>query len=283
MKNVLTTKNPIRKNNYCREIFTDASLSGWGAVSQGERVNGWWNAEECLEHINILELKAAFYGLKCFASEYRNYEVLLRIDNTTAIAYLNKMGGIQNDELLNLSREIWKWCEDRYLWIFATYINTNENTIADRESRLKFRETEWELSAWAFQEILNTFGPFEIDLFATKANAKCAKYISWMKDPDSLTVDAFTVSWAGCNFYAFPPFAIILRVLRKIYIDKAEGVIVVPWWPTQPWFPLFKEMLISEPIKFAPADNLLLSPSREVHPLSQKLSLVAAKLSGKRS
>ena len=95
-------------------------------------------------------------------------------------------------------------------------------------------------------------------------------------------MDAFTVSWNNFYFYAFPPFAIILKVLRKICIDKAEGVIVVPWWSTQPWFPLFTKMLISNPIKLKPAENLLISPFREIHPLSATLSLVAGKLSAKR-
>jgi len=45
--------------------------------------------------INYLELLSAFFALKCFAENLRDCDVLLRIDNTTAIAYINKMGGIQ--------------------------------------------------------------------------------------------------------------------------------------------------------------------------------------------
>ena len=103
------------------------------------------------------------------------------------------------------------------------------------------------------------------------------------KDPDSISVDAFTIAWSNYYFYAFPPFSIILRVLHKIQIDKAEGVLVVPWWPTQPWFPLLMELIESTPIHFSPAHDLLISSSRESHTLSASLSLVAAKLSGRRS
>nr|KAG5688439.1 hypothetical protein BaRGS_001856 [Batillaria attramentaria] len=35
------------------------------------------------------------------------------------------------------------------------------------------------------------------------------------------------------DFYAFPPFSVIPRVLQKVRRDRAEGVIVVPRWPTQ--------------------------------------------------
>lgn len=41
-----------------------------------------------------LELLAAWFGLKCFAKELRDCDVLLRIDNTMAIAYIIKKGGV---------------------------------------------------------------------------------------------------------------------------------------------------------------------------------------------
>ena len=35
---------------------------------------------------------AALMGLKCFANQLKSRDVLLRVDNTTAIAYINKKG-----------------------------------------------------------------------------------------------------------------------------------------------------------------------------------------------
>ena len=82
-------------------------------------------------------------------------------------------------------------------------------------------------------------------------------------------------------FYAFPPFSIILRTLRKIKKEKAEGIVVVPDWPAQPWYPLFHSMLEAEPIKFKPNIDLLSSCNREPHTLWKRLTLVAGRLSGK--
>lgn len=101
------------------------------------------------------------------------------------------------------------------------------------------------------------------------------------KDPESVAVDAFTINWSSNFFYAFPPFTLLLRVLRKIQIDKAEGVVVAPLWPSQPWYPIFIALTIDEPIIFKPHENLLTCPYRNTHPLSTKLSLVASRLSGK--
>lgn len=70
-------------------------------------------------------------------------------------------------------------------------------------------------------------------------------------------------------------------MLRKIIADKAEGVVIVPDWPTQPWFPLFKKLICSPCIYFDPDVNLLTSPFRSSHKMHQTLRLVAAKLSGK--
>ena len=44
-------------------------------------------------HINCLEALAAFHAAKCFVRERKSITVLLRIDNTTAVAYVNKLGG----------------------------------------------------------------------------------------------------------------------------------------------------------------------------------------------
>ena len=83
------------------------------------------------------------------------------------------------------------------------------------------------------------FGGFEIDLFASNINTKCSPFILWFLDPEAESVDAFTRSSENDYFYAFPPFALALRTLKKIKTDKAEGVVVLPLWPSQPWFPLF--------------------------------------------
>ena len=61
------SKNPIKNTCYEIEIFTDASLTGWGSVCNGEKAHGFWNSTEAKSSINHLELLAAFFGLKIFA------------------------------------------------------------------------------------------------------------------------------------------------------------------------------------------------------------------------
>ena len=73
-------------------LTSDASREGWGATCKETRTGGMWSVEERLFHINYLELKAAFLAHHVFASQKRNAHIMLRIDNTTAIVYVNKRG-----------------------------------------------------------------------------------------------------------------------------------------------------------------------------------------------
>ncbi|KYM94552.1 hypothetical protein ALC62_14809 [Cyphomyrmex costatus] len=285
-KNVFTDyaqHNKIRSGLFIREIFSAASLTGWGAVCGKSRTHGFWSPEEKQKHINFLELLAVFHALRCFASDLRNGNILLRVDNSTALSYINRMGSIKFPTLSNLARQIWMWCADRDLFVYASYIPSAQNIEADAESRVISEESEWALNQGYFSEIEAYFGPFDVDLFATSINAKCTCFVSWLPDPLAFAVDAFSICWSGLYFYAFPPFILILRVLRKIISDKAEGVIVVPWWPAQPWFPLFNRLMINQPIRFEPDTNMLSSPFREIHPAWNRICLVAAKLSAKHS
>lgn len=263
------------------EIYSDASNIGWGACCGVSQANGFWNGKEKGHHINWLELRAAFFGLKCFATKKSHCNILLRIDNMTAIACINRMGSTRYLHLNNITKKIWDWCEARNIFIFASYINTKENVTADFLSRNKSSNSEFELNNTSFSRIIKVFGSPDIDLFASRINAKCDRYISWGPDPDSFCVDAFTIDWQGFFFYAFPPFSLIDKVLQKIKDDRATGILVVPDWPTQHWYPLFFNLLLEKPIRFSPEDNLVIFPFRNKHPLHKRLSLVAGKLSGR--
>ena len=130
--------------------------------------------------------------------------------------------------------------------MFASYIPSGENVIADELSRIKNSVTEWVLYDRAFQFINEKLGNPMYDLFANSSNTKCKNFVSWYADPRAFAVDAFTISWSKLDFYIFPPFSLILRCLVKICENKASGILVVPSWPNQPWFPFFKSIIIQK-------------------------------------
>jgi len=196
-----TAVSPIRRQPFCREIFTDASNTGWGAFYNGTTVGGPWSPTESLRHINHKELLATLYGLRNFAADLQDCSVLLRLDNTTAVTYVNKMSGIQLPHLNAVAREIWQFCETRRIWLAASYIPSAQNVEADCASRALSLDTEWVLGDRAFQKICAQFGEPEIDLFAAPENTKCQRFCSWFPAPGAEKVDAFTLHWGGIGFF----------------------------------------------------------------------------------
>lgn len=105
---------------------------------------GLFSEEEQTSHINYLEILACFFTLKTFCPSLRNCHIKAMIDNTTAISYINNMGG-RTISCNRLTRNLWLWCIERNLWITAAHIPGKLNVIADSESRKTYQDTEWKL------------------------------------------------------------------------------------------------------------------------------------------
>ena len=211
----------------------------------------------------------------------RNVHVMVRIDNTTAVAYLNHMGGCKSTMCDKMSREIWQWCISRNIWVSAAHVPGRLNTIADERSRKFNDRAEWKLNRQVFDRIVSHFGVPEIDLFASRLNAQVEKYVTWHPDPGAFAVDAFTLDWKPFAFYAFPPFCMIPKCLQKIREDKARGLLLVPNWPTQAWFPQLVSMMEGEPLFIQRQEDLLLLPVlNTTHPLNANIDLLCCRLCG---
>ena len=77
----------------CR-IQTDASEQGWGATDGNTPTGDRWSSLE-RNHINVLELKAILLALKSYFRHNCNVKhVHILTDNSTALAYINNMGGM---------------------------------------------------------------------------------------------------------------------------------------------------------------------------------------------
>jgi hypothetical protein len=269
-------------------LETDASGRGWGATDGQNNIGGQWNDIEAVKaesnEINHLELWAAFLALRAFVPDKRDIHVLIRMDNTTAVAYVNHMGGTKSHNCNEVAKEIWEWCQARHIWITAAHLPGVLNIVADHLSRNFNDQTEWQLNKQIFQRLCSRFGNPDIDLFASRLNCQLNKFIAWHPDPDAIAVDAFTVDWSTSYFYAFPPFCLLPRVLQKITFDQATGLVIVPCWPTQAWFPRLVQLLAELPVMLPKFASLVTHPvSREPHPLSAKMYLMCCRLSGRPS
>ncbi|XP_015606699.1 uncharacterized protein LOC107273237 [Cephus cinctus] len=176
-KNSLHKFNPTTTLKFKLEISSDALLRGWKAHCRGVSTQGFWDGTEKTHHTNYLELMAAFFALESFGDQEHNGKILLRMDNTTAISYVNKTGGIQYPRLNKIASEVRQWREKENLWGYVIYIPSKENVEADKVSRSFNIDTEWELADWALSRIVENFGPHEIDLFAISIKQKMQKIL----------------------------------------------------------------------------------------------------------
>ncbi|MCP3933068.1 MAG: hypothetical protein GY705_28695 [Bacteroidetes bacterium] len=226
-----------------------------------------------------MELKAAFLTLQSFARFKRDIHVKMMIDNTTAIACINKFGSVK-PLLMAQTTELYQWALDRNLYLSAAHVPGKKNVIADRESRTQNLDIEWKLKEKWFKYLTEQLGIPKIDLFASRLNKQLPIYVAWRPDPCAIAIDAFSISWSDTYGYVFPPFSLMTRVLGKVVADKAKVLLIYPDWQMQPWWARLQKLLVGVPISLPWSSLELPQVPGRVHPLKARLHLKACMVSG---
>lgn len=253
-------KHPVQVANlvYSISIKTDASEYGWGACRDDVKTGGQWAQDEIV-HINVLELKAVLFGLKSLCKDEENVNIKVFSDNSTTISCINKKGSAKKD-CNDVTRSIWLWCLERNIKILAVHIPGINNVEADKESR-KIRKSEWKLDRAIFEMVNDMFGPFDIDLFASRLSKQVDVYMSWLPDPHAFAINALHQEWNFDKMYCFPPFILIPHVIRKIREAGTVVTLIAPYWERQLWFPAIMKMLIKIPVLLPLKQNILINPT----------------------
>ena len=203
---------------------------GGGAYCEGISTRRSWINTERNWHINALELKSILLSLMTIVQDHGIHGFFkVFSDSTTAIACINKLG-ICHSELCNhIKKKIWEWAEKKGIHITTAHIPGHKNINADRESRELSYDFECMLCPKSLHKALKIlkFNP-EADMFASNINYHFHTYFSYKAHPKAKALE----------FCAFPPFSVISRTLKKIKPEKAEGILMVPYWPNQTWFPV---------------------------------------------
>ena len=263
-------------------LFTDASLLGWGAHLLDQFVSGTWTEEESREHINLLELKAVFLALQAFQHRVVGQSVALMCDNSTVVAYVNKQGGTVSRSLCSLTKQLLSWAEANTVKLRARFLPGRANVLADQLSRRgQVIGSEWSLHPEAVRQVFSRLGTPTLDLFATKLNKKLPLYCSLVPDPMAAMEDAFMHPWDHLEVYAYPPFALIRRVINRLRsASNCKMILVAPLWPHQEWFPDLLTLLVAQPLVLPQWPRLLKQPlCSTFHPGVPGLNLHAWPLS----
>ena len=254
-------------------VTTDSSTTGWGAfTTQNTEASGFWSDDEAHSHINVLEMKAIVFAFFSLFRDSSGVSILIKSDNTTAVAYVNHFGGVKSPEITDLVVQLYDFCIRRNITIKASYLAGRLNKRADALSR-RTRDHCYSLPPSLFLNLCSHFDfKPSIDLFANRNNHKVVNYYSYEPDPHALAFDAFLQKWPN-NCYAFPPISVLDRFLSYfITFSDIDALVIVPLWPSQAFFPTLLSLLIDEPL-FFPA-HLLEDCPKSLCPFSNLLACV---------
>ncbi|XP_019905069.2 uncharacterized protein LOC105026845 [Esox lucius] len=228
-------------------VFTDASLTGWGGTCQSRSVRGVWPPLE--RHINWLELDTIRRVLLHFAPALRGRDVLVWSDNRTAVAYVNRQGGVRSLPLHLLAVQIWEWAHMHLRSLRALHIPGELNVGADLLSRGGPRDDEWRLHPDIVAELWRRFGRAQVDLFASREDAHCPLWYSLRaRDRPPLGVDALAHRpWPRALLYAFPPLQCILPVMSRVRSEGLSLILIAPFRPGALWFAEAAQMAVGTP------------------------------------
>ena len=263
--------HPLHRAKHVLQILTDVSKKkkkkGWGAHLNEFTARGSWSVPESKLHINYLELKAVFLALKEFQNLCVGKIVLVATDNTTVVAYINKEGGMRSGPLCALLWRILTWCSQRQVTLKARHIPGRFKCDSRQAIQAGSDHPNRVVppSGSFFQQICNQWHLPQIDLFATRFNHKLPQFVSPVPDSLAVAVDALTLPWEDLDAYAYPPTAILGKVVEKLLDSPCKRIIMIaPGWPNMPWFGVLVTLSSQAPLSLPNLPNLLTQPFNQI-------------------
>jgi len=211
----------LLSQNSCQYHYTLLFKARENPTCSGIRIRSPWSSSELSLHINDLEYQAATLAVQTFAKEKSSISIFLQLDNSTAVAYINRRG-TASPMLSLLTKNLWLWCMKRSILFQAQYLPGTLSTIADKESRTWSGRSEWKLSPVLFQKFNYLLGPLYLDLFASRLSSQFSLLVSWKPAPLAVATDTCTHDWNTLPGKLFANFlcSLIGRVLYLLYTPK---------------------------------------------------------------
>jgi hypothetical protein len=234
-------------------LISDASEKGWGAyIEFGTR---WWHTygffypSDGLTSSNQRETAAVLRALLYFKPILlciRKHGLTIRSDNAVTVYNLQRQGA--GVALLNMTRSIFSLLQELDIRLHVMHIPGIENVLTDELSRID-SSGDYELRTDVYNHATRILRVTPtVDLFAASHNHKRPSFVAWTaaQAAGAAAQDAFALErWDRGLPYIFPPLQLLNEVLRRISDQKVRAVVVVPKWPSQPWWNLFRPMASS--------------------------------------
>ena len=99
------------------------------------QILGTWTRADRKLHINCLEFKAVISALHHWVTVLQGRQVMIAMDNTTVVSYINKQGGTDSPSLLGLVVDLFLWLQTPDIVLRARHIPGCFNVKTDQLSR----------------------------------------------------------------------------------------------------------------------------------------------------
>ena len=272
---------PLRRGSWTVDIMADASGNyGWGGhSSRGEHCQGEWFGQECHFHINKKEIIA---GHKAIQGMMHKVDLVqLHLDNMTAVAFINRMGGTRSSPLCQAAMSLWHTVLSKQGWVKATWVPREGNQLSDLLSKSALQTWEFSLSPSVATVLWTRWFLPVVDVFASNQCHLLPDYYSWYRDPVALARDAFAVRRWPNRIFCFPPVPLLSMTLTKIREDKVMAIVILPEWRTAHWWDILSPMLLTDPFPLGFYRNVLIPTEGQKLPYLHPL--VACLLSGNKT
>lgn len=226
---------PVRRADW--EAWSDASLFGWGVAARpmGQSTGSMRSVTDVIRQLRPMHLNEAegvHGGLLEWAEEWEGQTVRWGVDNK-AVYWAMMKRKCRDPTLLMWVTKVWGLIDKWGLKVEWHWLPSEDNVPADQLSRGVAR-ADWTLSSKLFSTLQDFFGARRLDLFASRFDKKCARFVARWPDPEAVASDAFSLFWSDLPGGTFmcPPWRVVGKALRKL-VDEGvpeDCVMVVPWW-----------------------------------------------------
>ena len=260
-------------------LTSDASEKGWGAfLESGYRWShtfGSFYPSDGLTSSNQRETAAVLRALlyyKPILQQLRPGALTIRSDNAVTVYNLQRQGA--GVALLGMTRAIFSLLQELDIRLHVMHIPGVENGLTDELSRID-SSGDYELRADVYDHATRILQVTPtVDLFAASHNRKCNRFVAWTAAAatGATALDAFALErWDEGLPYIFPPVHLLDRVLQRIRDQEVRAVLVLPKWPAQPWWNVFRPMATAILEMGREKEVLLPGPAMRNSPTIKKL------------
>ena len=150
-------------------LFTDASLTGWGASWQDRHLSGQWSLQDANQHINWLELEAIHLAVLQWGPLWINQTARVYCDNSTAVAHIHKQGGTHSISLFNKTLELFHLLDQFRILLIPSHLPGARNLTTVALSPLNSPSpTEWWLPQETLLRLFSALGTPLVNMFAAR-------------------------------------------------------------------------------------------------------------------